>query len=136
MLTRGKLAQQTGCNAETIRYFEKINWLPKPERSSSGYRLYSEDDRKRLQFILKAKELGFDSAGISSLLEISDGGDAYTRLEVKSLTESHIAEVARKIKDLQRLKRRLTKISSYCDGSGKSAKGCPIITSLFENEAN
>ncbi len=135
MLTRGKLAKQTGCNPETVRYFEKIGWLPKPERSGAGYRLYSEDDKKRLLFILKAKELGFDTSSIGSLLEISDGGDTYSRSEVKSLTESHIEEVARKIKDLQRLKKRLVEISSHCDGSSASAQQCPIITTLFEHES-
>ncbi len=136
MLTRGKLAKQTGCNAETIRYFEKIGWLKIPDRSDSGYRLYSEEDQRRLLFILKAKELGFDTASIASLLEISDGGDTFTRSEVKSLTESHITEVTRKIKDLQQLKKRLVEISSHCDGSSASAQQCPIITSLFGHESN
>jgi MerR family mercuric resistance operon transcriptional regulator len=38
MLTRGKLATQTDCNIETIRYYETIGLLPAPARTASGYR--------------------------------------------------------------------------------------------------
>jgi hypothetical protein len=53
---------------------------------------------------------------------------------VKSLTEDHISEVSAKIRDLQKLRERLTQISSHCDGSGKSAEDCPILVSLFDEQ--
>ena len=130
-LTRGGLAKLTGCNIETIRYYEKVGLLPEPPRSESGYRQYSEVHTKRLGFILKAKVLGFNSESIRNLLTISDGGDDCTRAQAKSLTETHIKEIANKIKDLQKLKKRLEEISSHCDGAEASATECPIITTLF-----
>jgi len=42
MLTRGKLASATGCNIETIRYYEAIGLIPMPARTQSGYRSYSD----------------------------------------------------------------------------------------------
>jgi MerR family mercuric resistance operon transcriptional regulator len=56
-----------------------------------------------------------------------------TRADVKSLTEAHIDEISQKIKDLQKIKKRLRQISSFCDGSGKSASTCPILESLFDD---
>ena len=93
--------------------------------------MYTDEHEKRLRFILRAKELGFAGDSIRNLLTISDAGDDYTRAEVKTLTETHIEEVSEKIRDLQRLKKQLNQISSYCDGSDKSAKSCPIMINLF-----
>ena len=45
---------------------------------------------------------------------------------------SSMETIGDKIRDLQRIKRRLSQISSFCDGSGKSADTCPILVSLFE----
>ncbi len=133
MLTRGKLATQTGCNPETIRYYESTGLLPVPARNVSGYRIYGTDHLRRLKFIQRAKALGFSSEQVRELLDLHDPGDNHTRAAVKSLTESHIDAIADKIKDLQRIKRRLSLISSYCDGSEQSAATCPILESLFDD---
>ena len=133
MLTRGKLARRTGCNIETIRYYESIGLLPEPRRTASGYRDYSDEDERRLKFIQRARGLGFDSKQIQDLLTLRDDGQGHTRAEVKTLTETHIDEISAKIRDLQKIRCRLQQISSYCDGSGKSASTCPILESLFDD---
>ena len=136
MLTRGKLAELTGCNIETIRYYENVGLLPAPGRSASGYRNYDDEHVRILNFIQRARGLGFSRGQIHGLLELSTDGQGHTRADVKALTELHIEEVTRKIRDLQRMKRRLTQISSYCDGSNRSAGSCPILGSLFEEGKN
>ena len=57
-ITRGELAKRSGCHLETVRYYEKIDLLPPPERSAGGHRLYRREDQKRLRFILRGRELG------------------------------------------------------------------------------
>lgn len=132
MLTRGKLAARTGCNIETIRYYEAIGLIPAPARTGSGYRSYSEEHLRRLNFIQRARALGFSSEQIQGLVELTAPGGNHTRADVKSLTEAHIDEIAAKIRDLQKIKKRLSQISSFCDGSDKSAETCPILESLFD----
>ncbi|MEM7564948.1 MAG: helix-turn-helix domain-containing protein [Pseudomonadota bacterium] len=131
MLTRGKLANQTGCNAETIRYYEKTGLIPQPERSASGYRSYSAEHVRLLHFIQRAKTLGFSTEQIRSLIELNLAGEEHTRAEVKSLTQDHIDGISQKISDLKKIRKRLQQISAYCDGSSASAKGCPILSTLF-----
>lgn len=133
MLTRGKLATQTGCNIETIRYYETIGLIPAPARTASGYRSYDNEHVRRLNFIQRARALGFTGEKIQGLLCLTDPGESHTRAEVKSLTQEHIDEIAVKIRDLQKIKRRLNQISSFCDGSAKSAQTCPILESLFDD---
>jgi MerR family mercuric resistance operon transcriptional regulator len=133
MLTRGKLATQTGCNIETIRYYETIGLIPAPARTASGYRAYSDEHLRRLNFIQRARSLGFSSEQTRGLLDLTEAGGDKTRADVKSLTEAHIDEISLKIKDLQKIKKRLRQISSFCDGSEKSASTCPILESLFDD---
>jgi MerR family mercuric resistance operon transcriptional regulator len=132
MLTRGKLAAATGCNIETIRYYETTGLMPAPARTTSNYRSYGDEHLRRLNFIQRARSLGFSSDQIRGLLDLTAPGEDHTRAEVKALTEAHIDAIAEKIRDLQSMKRRLSQISSFCDGSGKSAHTCPILESLFE----
>ncbi|MDH3631171.1 MAG: helix-turn-helix domain-containing protein [Gammaproteobacteria bacterium] len=133
MLTRGKLATQTGCNIETIRYYETIGLIPAPARTASGYRSYGDEHLRRLNFIQRARSLGFSSEQTRGLLDLTEAGGNKTRADVKSLTEAHIDEISQKIKDLQKIKKRLRQISSFCDGSAKSASTCPILESLFDD---
>jgi MerR family mercuric resistance operon transcriptional regulator len=54
----GDVSQRTGCNIETIRYYERIGILPSPARHGR-YRRYGSEDLKRLVFVRRARELGF-----------------------------------------------------------------------------
>ena len=71
----GKLATETGCNIETIRYYEAIGLIPAPARTASGYRSYSDEHLRRLNFIQRARALGFSSEQIQGLLELTDPGE-------------------------------------------------------------
>jgi MerR family mercuric resistance operon transcriptional regulator len=126
-LQRGELAKRTGCNLETIRYYEKIGLLPQPPRNANGYRIYDETHAGRLHFILRGRELGFGIEEIRGFLELVDGG-SQTCAEVKARTEEHLVSVRAKIADLQRIERVLTRTAAQC--SGDMVPECPIIETL------
>lgn len=123
----GKLARKTGCNIETIRYYERIGLLPKPPRSAGGQRLYGEDDTKRLIFVRRSRELGFPLEDVRNLLNYVEAGD-YTCAEIREITADHLAEVRRKIADLRRLERALKEMVVACDGG--DMPDCPILDAL------
>ena len=58
-MTIGKLAKRAGVGVETIRFYERRGLIPEPPRRSSGYRQYDDATVLRVQFIRRAKELGF-----------------------------------------------------------------------------
>ncbi|GIX14778.1 MAG: MerR family transcriptional regulator [Paracoccaceae bacterium] len=126
-LTRGRLARATGCNIETIRYYEKAGLLPAPPRSARGYRLYSDAHLARLRFILRARELGFSMEDIRGLLGLGDGA-APSCAEVKARTERHLADVRARIADLRRIEAVLAETARRC--SGEARPDCPVIDSL------
>ncbi len=124
----GELAKHTGCKVETIRYYEKIALLPPPPRTGGGHRLYSENHARRLGFIRRGRELGFKLDEIRLLLRLADG-DEYNCDMVKEITLHHLQNVKEKIRDLKKLERTLTTVSSACQGG--IAPDCPIIETLF-----
>jgi DNA-binding transcriptional MerR regulator len=60
-LSIGQVGEATATKVETIRYYERIGLLPKPERTSGNYRSYAREHVHRLAFIRRARELGFPS---------------------------------------------------------------------------
>ena len=126
-LTRGGLARATGCNLETIRYYEKIGMMPDPPRTTAGYRIYDGVHASRLRFILRARELGFAIEDIKGLLVLMDGG-TQTCAEVKTRTNQHLVDVRAKIADLRRIEKVLQETASRC--SGEKVPDCPILTAL------
>jgi len=63
----GELAKLAGCTVKAIRFYEAEGLLPPAARSASGYRLYTERDLRRLQFIQRAKLIGLPLAKIKQL---------------------------------------------------------------------
>lgn len=126
-ITRGALAKRSGCNAETIRYYEKIGLLPPPRRSAGGHRLYTMADQRRLRFVLRARELGFGIGEIRSLLSMTDQAN-YSCDEIHDLTLAHLASVRQKIADLTRLEQTLSGIAENCRGGDRP--DCPVIDAL------
>ena len=125
--TRGDLARATGCNIETIRYYEKTGLLPDPPRTDAGYRIYSAAHATRLRFILRARELGFSMEDIRGLMGLEDGATP-TCAEVKERTERHLADVRAKIADLRRIEKVLSVTAARC--SGEDVPDCPVLETL------
>lgn len=130
LLTRGALAAQSGCNIETIRYYEQIGLLPPPPRSQGGHRLYGQELIKRLTFVRRSRELGFSLEEVRELLRLVDGSK-YTCAQVEALAHQHAQDIRRKIADLKKLKSVLEAMAARCTG-GK-IPDCPIIDALFDS---
>jgi MerR family transcriptional regulator, mercuric resistance operon regulatory protein len=126
-LQRAGLARLTGCNLETIRYYEKIGVMPDPPRTAAGYRIYDESHVSRLRFILRARELGFAIEDIRGLLDLVDGG-TQTCAEVRERTERHLADVRMKITDLRRIEKVLASTAAKC--TGDKVPDCPVLDAL------
>jgi MerR family mercuric resistance operon transcriptional regulator len=123
----GALSRRSGCNIETIRYYERIGLLPKASRRGR-YRSYGVEDVGRLTFVRRARELGFTLEDVRALLDLAAGGhDACS--DARQIAASHLLEVRAKITDLQAMERALALSVEQCDTA--KMPGCPMITALF-----
>jgi MerR family mercuric resistance operon transcriptional regulator len=127
-LTIGRLAKEAGVNLETVRYYERRGLLPKPPRSSSGYRLFPTEAARRLRFIRRAQELGFSLKEIGELLSLRVSRRT-TSAAIRSRAEAKIADIEEKIGSLESMKKTLQKLTKGCDGCAPLAE-CPILDSL------
>lgn len=127
-LQRGELAERTGCNIETVRYYEKIGLLPEPPRTSGGHRAYSSTHERRLRFVLRARELGFSLEEIRELLRLAEERDRPCA-EASTVAATHLQDVRAKIADLKRMEGVLKNVVVQC-GDGTQPE-CPLIETLF-----
>lgn len=124
----GDLAKKTGLGVETLRFYEQRGLVLPVERSSSGYRSYDEDALVRLNFIQRAKSLGFSLEEIKQLLELN-GQLHQSCHDVRSQVVHKLEEVQNRIRDLQVLQDSLQTLLIACDGSAPM-ETCPILQSL------
>lgn len=124
--TIGALAQRAGVHLETIRYYQRRGLVGEPDRPFGGVRRYTEDHIGRLHFIRQAQELGFRLDDVGELLKLEDG--AHCR-EARTLGERRLADVRRKLSDLQRIESALAALVDRC-GSTRGRVRCPLIASL------
>ena len=123
----GELADRTGVNIETIRYYERVGLLPPPPRTQGKHRAYDERHAQRLAFIRRSRELGFSINDIRALLQLADQ-DGLACTAAKEVTLRHLADVRGKITSLRKLERALKGMADACT-PGKQIS-CPIIETL------
>lgn len=129
--TIGVLSRNTGCNIETIRYYEKAGIIPHPARSDGGHRLYGSGHLKRLAFVMKARVLGFTLAEVKALLRLVDERDQPCD-EVRSLAASHLADVRTKLADLRTMEAVLKEMVVSCDKD--ESNECPLVERMFNEK--
>ncbi|MEX2648457.1 MAG: helix-turn-helix domain-containing protein [Alphaproteobacteria bacterium] len=125
-LSIGALAEATGVNLETIRYYERIGLMPEPDRTRAGHRRYSPAHGRRLAFIRRARELGFVLADVRSLLALAEPGRTSCS-GVRALASAHLGAVRARIADLDRLAGVLAGTIARCD-AGRIH--CPVLDML------
>ena len=131
-LTIGQVASRAGVGIETVRFYEREGLLQEPPRRPSGYRQYSEQVIQRIHFIKRAQKLGFSLKEISELLMLRVDGQTSCE-EVKQHAELKIAEVERKLLELQRMRQALLQVAALCTGQGP-ASACPMLDALDQQE--
>jgi MerR family mercuric resistance operon transcriptional regulator len=124
----GEVARRASVNKETVRYYEKRELIPKPDRRRSGYRIFTQRHIDQIKFIKRSQELGFTLSEIRELLELRMDEDT-TCSEIKSEAQEKYQDVVEKIEDLQRIKNTLVDLIDSCAGEGPKGD-CPILGAL------
>jgi MerR family mercuric resistance operon transcriptional regulator len=128
-LTRKGLADRAGCGIETVRYYEDAGLMPEPDRGPNGYRLYGQEDVRRLGFIGRARRLGLTIEEVRGLLSLVDG-ERVTCADVRETTLRYLDGVRARIAELRRLERTLADVSARC--SGEEVPDCAVIDALMD----
>jgi Cu(I)-responsive transcriptional regulator len=129
----GAAAKASGVTAKMIRHYEEIGLIPQAKRTDSGYRRYSSNDVHTLRFIRQARVLGFSIKQIETLLGLWQNRRRASAT-VKRLAMEHVAELERKISEMQVMKATLERLAVSCHGDQRP--DCPILDGLADAGGN
>jgi MerR family copper efflux transcriptional regulator len=124
----GGLAAQANVSVDTVRYYERAELLPSPSRTASGYRTYPAGTVERLQFIRRAKDLGFSLEEIRDLLALSDQRGTGVS-EIREIAARRLADVEARLAEFSRLRDGLKRLVDACPGHGDPG-ACPIVNAF------
>jgi DNA-binding transcriptional MerR regulator len=127
----GALAQRTGTNASTIRYYEGIGLLRPADRQASGQRTYGAEDVKRLTFVRRCRDFGFSIEDVRSLVALVQERDR-SCMDARDIAEKHLSAVRARIKELRALEYGILGFVVSCDTSCAGGPGpdCIILDDL------
>lgn len=123
----GEVSKASGVSERMIRHYEKIGLVPPAARRDSGYRDYADADVHRFRLIANARDLGFETGEITTLLALWSDRDRASS-EVKALALAQADELGRKAQALEAMRRTLLKLANNCHGDNRP--DCPIIEGL------
>ncbi len=137
----GELAKQTSLAVGTLRYYSDLGILQPVHRGDNGYRYYSQDARKQVEFIKKAQALGFTLEEIKQILDVRDRGEKPCYL-VQNLLDHKIEQLGIQIKKMSLFKQELQEYRTSWSNSfnlksdrvreriADSQEVCPLIESV------
>lgn len=128
-LTIGQAAERSGVSPKMLRHYESLGLLPPVARTASGYRLYGEKEVHTLRFIRRARDLGFSMAEIAELLKLWQNRRRASG-QVKRIAQSHIADLDRRMAEMQAMRRALAELADCCHGDERPDG--PILDDLAQ----
>lgn len=111
-----------------MRYYERRGLLAEPDRSASGYRSWSPDAVRVVRFVKRAQEVGFALADVEELLHLADGGPENCAA-VQEMTQRRLADLRRRIADLEAMRDALTRLVATCERP-PDERECPLLHAL------
>lgn len=123
----GQASDASGVSAKMIRHYEEIGLIKPATRTFANYRIYSANDVHTLQFIKRARNVGFSMKQIAELLSLWQN-TRRSSANVKKLALEHIRELEDKIEEMQSMTRVLKDLADHCHGDHRP--DCPILDGL------
>jgi Cu(I)-responsive transcriptional regulator len=123
----GAASAASGVSAKMIRHYESIGLLRPAVRRDNSYRDYGASDIHELQFIGRARKLGFSIREISDLLALWRDKQRPSR-EVHQIATAHLEELESRAAEIQAMASTLRKLVHSCNGDDRP--DCPILDDL------
>jgi len=130
-VTIGVLAERTGVNVPTIRYYEEIGLIPPARRRPSGHRVYGAEARELLSFIRSCRDFGFSIEQVRALVSLTHSAERDC-VEARDIAQQNLDEVRNKLTELRALERSLARFVTSCTTAcaGGPAPKCTIFRDL------
>jgi len=135
MFTASVLAKKTNLPIYTVRHYTRIGLLQPVRNSANNYKIYQPSDAVRLKFIVAAKDLGFTLAEITQILDKAEHGESPCP-SVRKIIVHHIEENRRKIKELQKMQKKMENALGDWENLSDSMPDGNSVCHLIESVAD
>jgi len=132
-LSISELGRLCDVSPDTLRYWERERLLPRPARTTSGYRRYDASDARRVRFVRQAQAIGLSLDDIRELLRLRQAQSPSECERVAARLRDRIAYVDESLAELRDFRRKLTRALQRCEAA--SAGECPLTLDLASAEA-
>jgi DNA-binding transcriptional MerR regulator len=126
-----QLADEMGVTPDTVRYYTRLGILNPSRNPANGYKQYSQQDRSRLRFAVRARDLGFTLADIVQIVNHAGSGDSPCPI-VRRLVEQRFADIESRFQDTQRLYRRMQRAMQAWQAMPDEEPNGEMICALIE----
>ena len=123
--TIGEAATAARVTRRAVRLYESKGLVNPPQRTDSGYRLYTDSDIETLGFIRRARGLGLSLDAIAEIIEISRGGTVPCA-RTHALLAQRVTEIDAAIADLRHLRATIINAQRATVDQATSTV-CPVI---------
>ena len=120
-------ARRSGLSAKTIRYYEQIDLIEPADRGQNGYRRYGPAALQELQFLARARDVGFDLAECRQLLGLLRDSSRHS-VHARELVLEKSAQLDERINQLQAMQGLLKEMARRCNGD--EGPDCAILDDL------
>ncbi len=135
----GELADRVGVPADTVRFYEREGWLPRPAREENGYREYAAADVEHLRLLIDLRRLELPLDEAAKLASWCHSGHcADTGTQLPALLAERRGAVAERMTRLRELDARLADLQRHVlepgaganDGGGAVPAKSPALLAL------
>ncbi len=130
-MTVNDIAKSLKTTVDTVRYYTRLG-LVMPDKSSNGYKFYSNKDQSRLRFILSARQLGFSVKDIQQILREADHGKSACPL-VRKLIKARLDETEKQFQEMLQLRKKMKGALKQWDLMADQAPSSTMVCHLIEN---
>ncbi len=125
-------ARRSGLSAKTIRYYEDIELVAPAGRGDNGYRQYDAQALGELQFLSRAREVGFDLDECRQLLKLLRNRNRRSR-HARELVLEKAGKLQKKIDQLHHMQQVLRGMAARCNGD--EGPECAILDDMVSGES-
>lgn len=125
----GAAAKELGIGIQTLHFYEQQGLIPRPPRTTAGYRVYTPEIVERVRFVRKAQALGFSLDDIKEILALAQKGTSPCGRVQAALGEK-LNEVDRRLKELSDFRVELAALiaqSAELSSHEDEARICSIV---------
>lgn len=109
----GRAADASGVSAKMIRYYEQIGLIRSARRTDGNYRTFGAREVCELQFIRRARTIGFSVEEIARLLDLWRDHDRPVD-DIVATVERHVAALDERIAEMRSMAQALCELSAGC----------------------